>query len=431
MNTISTVLSSVGSFSDTTKNQYSSMLALANEVLRQANDMLEFVQEEKSKAEKQVIRFQKIEEAISNKINIYYIGMENAYSRYQYFSEQYYASRDDDDDIYFSNMMEKAYKLYTELKEKHDAAQLVEKDIQEQFDRLNRLLNAINTVRNALERNSFEIRKYISLIEDEASYNVQALIEVVNSIQTYVTSRKIFSTYEINSVSDSSSSSSYVSVGSKKENKSSSFKTPRSFKLKSVQTIEQYLTREGQKKPIYRCFNVYSPPVKNMILQATMRLGPNFQHFILKQLEGVIFLNAQHGFAYGANNKNGSTIRIIGMDLNDPAFSRNFLMHVGHHIYLTTCTQEEVLVNNFASREAQINIKHANANIQRLSTEIATSNPSSHRKTTIKSTPGSKFFSSCFQAYVNQDQEFLNAVKESYSESYRIFSDIMSRIPHN
>ena len=77
MNAITTVLSSVGSFSDTTKNQYSSMIALANEVLRQVNEMLSFVQGEKNKVEKQMIRVEKVEEEISSKTRGYYIEMES------------------------------------------------------------------------------------------------------------------------------------------------------------------------------------------------------------------------------------------------------------------------------------------------------------------------------------------------------------------
>ena len=473
MNAITTVLSSVGSFSDTTKNQYSSCLALANEVLRQVNEMLSFVQSEKDKVERQLIRVEKIHEEISDKTLGYYVEMESAHSDYQYYSDKYYAagrsssgsslygsssysssysygssyssssyssssysSSNSDDIAYYSEKMDEAYKEYTAARDKYDAAKPVKDKVEEQYEKIKQLNNAINAVGNALERNSFEIRKYISLIEDEASYNVQSLLALVSSIQTYVTSKEIFSTYAIDKVSDSSSASTYVSLGSKRSSSSDKEKDGPSdsshrFKFKSAQTMEQYLTQEGQEKPIYRRFNVYAPPVKNMILQATMRMGPSFQQFILKQLEGVVFLNAQHGFTYGANNKNGTTLRIIGVNLSDPAYSRNLLRHVGHHIYLVNCTKEDVIMNNFTAREAQNNIRHANAKIQNLSREITAKAPVSRRKTTIKSTPGSKFFSSCFKAYVEQDQEFLNAVKESYGESYKVFSDIMKRMPHD
>ena len=88
-------------------------------------------------------------------------------------------------------------------------------------------------------------------------------------------------------------------------------------------------------------------------------------------------------------------------------------------------------MNNFTAREAQNNIRHANAKIQNLAREITAKAPVSRRKATTTSTPGSKFFSSCFKAYVEQDQEFLKAVKASYGESYKVFSDIMKRMPHD
>ena len=436
MNAISTVLSSVGSFSDSTKQQYSSMLALANEVLRQVNDMLSFVQGEKSKVERQMIQLKKIEEDISTKTIAYYIEMESAYREYQYYSDQYY-SADEDMEDYYRDKADAAHSVYYRWSEKHSHSQSVQNSVEEKSAQVKQLGNAISAVSNALERNSFEIRKYISLIEDEASYNVQSLLALVESIQNYVTSKEIFSTYAIERVSDSSSASSYVSIGSKKASDNSSStdksaaKTKLKYRIKSAQTIEQYLTRNGQEKPIYRRFNVYAPPVKAMILQATMRMGPSFQQFILKQLEGVVFLNAQHGFTYSATNKNGTMIRIIGVNLTDPAFSRNLLKHVAHHIYIVNCTREAVTMNNFASREAQSHIHHANARIQNLSRELMTNSPNPRRRNVIKPTSGSKFFASCFQAYVNQDREFLNAVKESYGESYKVFSEIMKKMPQD
>jgi hypothetical protein len=227
-----------------------------------------------------------------------------------------------------------------------------------------------------------------------------------------------------------------VSVGTKREstdsiNKPGTIGYSRKYKIKSAETIEQYLTKDKQEKPIFRRFNVYSQPVKDMILQSTMRMGPAFQQFILKQLEGVVFLNAQHGFTYSANNKNGNIIRIIGVNLTDPAFSRNLLIHVGHHIYLSNQTREAAIMNNFASREAQINMRHANQRIQNLSRKIAANNPLYRKRKINKSTSGSKFFASCFKAYVNQDYEFLTAVKESYGESFKLFSEMIQKMPHN
>ena len=120
MNAITTVLSSVGNFSDTTKNQYFSMLSLANEILRQVNDMISFVQGEKNKIEKQLVRVQKISEEISVKTRGHYIDMESAYSDYQYYSDKYFSSgsssygssysssysysSDDDDEEYYKSM---------------------------------------------------------------------------------------------------------------------------------------------------------------------------------------------------------------------------------------------------------------------------------------------------------------------------------------
>ena len=457
MNAITTVLSSVGNFSDTTKNQYSSMLALSSEVLMQVNDMLAFVNGEKNKVEKQLIRIQKIEEDISCKTRDYFGEMESAHSDYEYYSSKYYAtgssyssrssyysssysssiySSDDDDEEYYERMKDAAYHDYLDARSKHTEAQGIQQRVEEQSAKIKQLANAINAVGNALERNSFEIRKYISLIEDEATYNVQSLLALVSSIQIYVNSKEIFSTYSIDKVSDSSSSSAYVSVGTKREstdsiNKPGTIGYSRKYKIKSAETIEQYLTKDKQEKPIFRRFNVYSQPVKDMILQSTMRMGPAFQQFILKQLEGVVFLNAQHGFTYSANNKNGNTIRIIGVNLTDPAFSRNLLIHVGHHIYLTNQTREAVIMNNFASREAQINMRHADQRIQNLSREITAKVPVSRRRNTNKSTSGSKFFASCFKAYVNQDHEFLTAVKESYGESFKLFSEMIQKMPHD
>ena len=404
MNAITTVLSSVGSFFDTTKNQYSLMLALADEILQQVNGMLVFVQGERSKIEKQILQVQIMEETISEKV-------------YMYSVEAEYARSDD---------------LYRHWEEKYISAQAVQNAVEEQSEKIRQLATAIAAVADALERNVFEIRKYMSLIRDEAAYNVQSLMALVESIQTYVTSKEIFSTYEIARASDRSSTfagAGYEASGQRRERRGTAGGSHK-YKIKSTQTIEQYFAREGQKKPIYRRFNVYAPPVKQMLLQSTMTMGPAFQQYILKQLEGVVFLNAKHGFTYSATNKNGATIRIIGMNFTDPSYSRNLLKHVAHHIYLAKCTREAVTMNNLAAREAQINMRHANQRIQDLSREITAKIPVSRRRNVSRPTSGSRFFASCFEAYVNQDQEFLNTVKESYGESYRLFSDIVGKMPN-
>lgn len=430
MNKISTVLSSVGNFSDTTKNQYAAMLSLANEVLRQVHDMIGFVQGEKSKVEKQAIRIAKAKEDISEKTLTYSIEKENAYSDYQYYRDKHYYSDDDDD--FYKEMADDAYSVYSAASEKYSYASAVEHAINEKSDEIERLKSAISSVESALERNAFEIKKYITLFEDEASYNMQSLRSLIASIQMYVNSHEIFSTYSIERASEGTASS-YISVGSSKRSSSStSDKEPVKVKYRlRAQSIEQYLTRYGQEKPIYRKFNVYAPPVKDMILQATLRMGPAFQQFLLKQLEGVIFLNAQHGFTYSATNKNGMMIRIIGVNLTDPAFSRNLLKHVAHHIYLTHFTAEKVTLDNLVAREAENNARNANWHIQNITQEITSSTlKMTRRKNVNVPSKGSKFFASCFKAHIEGNHEFLSTVKENYKESYKVFSDMMKKMPN-
>lgn len=436
MNAIRTVFSSVAAFSDTVKNQYSSMLDLANDIYGRVNGMLAFLDEEKSKIEKQLIRIERVEMTVGEKVREYAVSMESAYSDYQYYSDAFYRADDECEEDHYRELKECAYNEYENARSCHIEAKGVLAKVEDEAAKIRQLAAAINTVKAALERNSFEIRKYISLAGEEASYNVQALFALLRSIENYVTSREIFSTYEINRVRDSGFSSVSGSSGVKRgsvggADRSATVGYVRRYVVRSAETMEQYLTRDGRQKPLYRRFNVYSQPVKDMILQSTARMGPAFQQFILKQLDGVIFLNARHGFTYGVNGKNGKTLRIIGVNLTDPAFQRNLLLHIGHHIYLTGRTRETVTMNNIAAAEAENNIYHANVHIKNLSRRIKAKSATVEAGKANRPTAGSRFFSTCFREYVNRNIEFLNEVKESYKESYKLFCDMIQKMPCN
>jgi hypothetical protein len=77
----------------------------------------------------------------------------------------------------------------------------------------------------------------------------------------------------------------------------------------------------------------------------------------------------------------------------------------------------------------------SNKNIQKLANSFSSHAVGSEIRThksiapAIKS-PGSKFFSQCFRAYVSQDYEFLSAVKSNFGESYSSFEEIISRLPN-
>ena len=435
MSAIITNVSSVSSFVKDTVSEYNQIVSLANAALSRINDMTVFVEGEKEKLEKQMIQLSQMEEDLITRIRALKNDIDNTSSAFDYYSDQYYRADNSDDAASYRSRMEEARSLLNSFKESFETATQIQKEIEQRKQQFQQLFRAISAMIDALKNNTQEVKKYLSFLDDEVTYNSQALSTTLNALENYISSIPIVS-LGIGATSRSSyagtsavSSSSSSSSSNETKRKTEEYKAKK-YRIKSG----SFGFNSDGTRPLLRVYHPYSAPVKSMLYEAMKCMHNDFREAVMKHLGGVIFLSAKHGFNYTKDSR-GRMIRIIGIDASSPDFSRLLLIHVGHHLYSLDKTKEKLSLDRSLAKELARNINSSNKNIQKLANSFSSHAVGSEIRThksiapAIKS-PGSKFFSQCFRAYVSQDYEFLSAVKSNFGESYRSFEEIISRLPN-
>ena len=108
----------------------------------------------------------------------------------------------------------------------------------------------------------------------------------------------------------------------------SSVKTTSSEEIqnKSIKTYKvskedmQKITAHKEQPLLFQRYTPYYGPIKQMLLNTMMCMGPGFQQFMFECLNDVVFVRSKNGFIYDTNNKNGRTLRIIGLDITNSYF---------------------------------------------------------------------------------------------------------------
>ena len=434
MSAIITSVSSVSSFIKETVSQYNQIISLANAALSSINEMTLFVEGEKEKLEKQTIKLCEMEEDLVSRIRTLNNDIDSTSSAFDYYSDQYHRADNRDDAATYRNRMEESRSLLNSYKESYENATRIQKEIEQRKLQFQQLFRAISAMIDALKNNSQEVKKYLSILGDEVTYNSQSLSNTLNALESYISSIPIFSvgSFSNSNISYASSSGAFSSPSSSSgqvKQKTSEYKA-KTYRIKSG----SFGFNSDGTRPLYRVYQPYSAPVKSMLYEAMKCMHNDFREAVMKQLGGVVFLSAKHGFNYTADSR-GRMIRIIGVDASSPDFSRLLLIHVGHHLYSINKTKEKLALDRSLAKELARNINSSNKNIQKLSNSFSFNKVGSEISThksmapSIKG-PGSKFFSQCFRAYVSQDYEFLSAVKSNFGESYSSFEEIISRLPN-
>lgn len=435
MSAIITSVSSVGNFTKETINQYGQILSLAQAALSKIDEMAVFVEGEKDKLEKQIIKLAELEENLIDKIKALNEGIESASSSCDYYSDLYYKADNHEDASAYKSRLEEARKLYDSLKESYEVSVQIQKELEQKKQHLQQLWKALSAMIEALKKNAIEVKRYISILGDEVTYNSQSLSLTLEHLQNYLSSLSfvhmgsVASARNVSVATSSAGSGSSGSSASITKNKTAEYKQ-KTYRIKSG----SFGFNTDGTRPLYRVYHAYSAPVKSMLYDAMKCMHNDFREAVMKQLGGVVFLSAKHGFNYTKDSR-GRMIRIIGIDASSPDFSRLLLMHVGHHLYSLDKTKEKLSLDRSLAKELARNINSSNKNIQKLANSFSShavgSEIRGHRSlgSSVKS-PSSKFFSQCFRAYVSQDYEFLSAVKSNFGESYRSFEEIISRLPN-
>ena len=195
---IHTTLSAIGRFSSSTQANYSNIISIANYVLSKAENIHVNLEDEKQKMIAQISKLQELNEDISLKVSKYQEALNSAEHYESICEDMYYRARDDDDVDwdYISNLRDDwddARREVSRLEDKVDTSTSIKSNINSNISQLENILNATNRILEASNNNIYEIKKHLSLLVDEANYNMSSLKGLLNSIEVYLSSMQFVS----------------------------------------------------------------------------------------------------------------------------------------------------------------------------------------------------------------------------------------------
>lgn len=213
MGNLITTFSSVEAFADSCSNNYSAILARANEILSQVEKMLYEVQADSERLVQQIMRGRQMLDEIRVKVEKYQALMEDASAEVDRCDAEidYVLSHpitrtytDEDGNNYTVEEIDKAalaaaqrardraQALYEQYRAKYEKATAVMYEVSATVSRFEQIKNGIDVVAQSIQLDIYEIKKYINAIENESEYNLQILQGAIDSIATYLASKPIY-----------------------------------------------------------------------------------------------------------------------------------------------------------------------------------------------------------------------------------------------
>lgn len=420
MSTIITSVSAVNSFSQETANQYNQILDLAQTILTAMEQMTVYVVGEKDKLTNQNVQLFQLDDDLRIKINNLIDWISISSDECDRCSDMYYEAEDYDDRAYWRDRLDTAQQQYRRLNERYQYAVQIQKGIEQKKQNFKQLLYAFNQMIDALQKNALEVKRILLLLNDEMLYNKKALSETLSRLESYCSAVS----FGVNTSISTSGFSDYVNAGT---GTTTARKKSKKYKFnRSTLGFNPDGTR-----PIYKLYFTQAQPLKGMLYDLMKGIRHDLREAVMRELEGVIFLSAKHGFTY--NSSGGRKMRIIGLDVTDPSFHHLFLIHVGHQLYELGQKEEKLRMESCVNDEMARNTKIANQRLRQMATDYSPVNSSNKKSKYVGvkfTSSGEEFFSECFKAYVAGDKEFLDAAKENFGKSYNAFNEIIERLPN-
>lgn len=420
MSAIIANISSVGTFAQDTVSQYRQIVELANAILTAMGQMVAYVEDEKEKLEKQSMQLAQLDEELRIKVLKLAEAIKLSQEECDRCSEEYRYASDSDDVSYWRNRLATAQKQNSVFNESYEVAVQIQKEISQKKQQFQLLLRALIQMIDALQKNALEVKKIISVLAEETTYNGQALAATLSRLEAYAASIP----FGIAGVAASSSNGGYAYGGS------GNTKGPKKRKTYKLKKSTFGYDTEG-KRHSYKLYFPQAQPVKSMLYELMKGLRHDLREAVMKQLEFVEFQSLRHGFIYRSNG--GRRLRIIGVDISDPSFNHLLLLHVGHELYELTKKEEKLAFESRVGHDMAQKSELADRKMKEMAMDFRPVDTVKqfHKNPgiTFKSA-GSKFFSECFKAYVSEDYDFLNVVKENFGDSYNAFVEIINRLPN-
>ena len=412
-------VSSVNTFVNDTVIQYRQIVELAHTTLTAMERLTSYVKDEKSKLEKQTMQLLQLDDNLRIKIFKLTEAINLSQEECDRCSEEYRYATDSDDTYYWREKLREAQHHHNLLTESYENSLRIQNDITQRKQYFHSLLRALTQMIDALQKNSIEVKKVISALADETNYNHRMLSVTLSQLESYASALS-FGICEA-AVSGEENSYTYGSVS-----KTTKIQKKKTYKLKrSVFGFDS----EGNR----HTFKLYFPqaqPVKCMLYELMKGLRHDLREAVMKQLEFVEFQSARHGFTYTTSG--GRRLRVIGVDISDPSFNHLLLLHVGHELYEMSNREEKLAFENQVGYDMSNKTELADRKMKEMAMDYSPIDTvkqySKNSGLTFKSA-GSKFFSECFKAYVSEDYDFLNVIKENFGDSYNAFVEIINRLP--
>ena len=421
MSTIITRVSAVNAFSQETSNQYSQILNLAQMILTAMEQATAYVESEKEKLTRQNIQLYQMGDDLKIKIDNLTECISISSDECDHCSDRYYEADDYDDRSYWRERLDTAQQQLRRYNERYHYSVQIQKNIEQRKLHFQQLLYVFNQMIDALQKNVLEVKRILTLLNEEMLYNKKALIETLNRLDSY---RSAIS-FDVNGSTFSINSNVYIGGSSTTKN------MPKKLRKYKFKRSELGFNEDGT-RPLYRLYFTQAQPLKNILYDLMKGIRHDLREAVMRELKGVVFLSAKHGFTYDTSGS-GRKMRIIGLDVSDPSFHHLFLVHVWHQLYELGKSEEKLRMESCVSDEMARKSEIANLRLRQMAMDYS---PVSTQRKNIKhggvkfKSIGDEFFSECFNAYVANDEQFLNAVKEDFIESYNIFNEIIERIPN-
>ncbi len=213
MGNLITTFSSVEAFADSCSNNYSAILARANETLSQVEKMLYEVQEDSERLAQQIMRGRQMLDEIQVKVEKYQALMEDAAAEVDHcnaeidyvlshpttktYTDEYgndYTVEEIDEAALAAaeRARDQAQALYDQYRAKYEEATAVMYEVSATVSRFEQIKNGIEAVAQSIQADIYEIKKYINAIENESEYNIQTLQGAIDSIAAYLASKPIY-----------------------------------------------------------------------------------------------------------------------------------------------------------------------------------------------------------------------------------------------
>lgn len=212
MGNLITTFSSVEAFANSCSNNYSAILARANETLSQVEKMLYAVQADSERLAQQIIRGRQMLDEIQLKVEKYQALMEDAAADVDRCNAEidYILSHpitrtytDEDGNEHTveeideaalaaaERALDQAQALYEQYRDKYEEATAVMYNVSVTVTRFEQIKNGIDAVAQSIQSDIYEIKKYINAILNESEYNLQTLHAAIDGIAAYLASRPI------------------------------------------------------------------------------------------------------------------------------------------------------------------------------------------------------------------------------------------------